>query len=725
MGKKRKIFGVIAAQVADIEQKQILKSLIAEAQSMDIDVVIFSNIYNPVETNPSLVCENEIYDLILSPELDGLILISEAIVNKDLQKRLRGILLQQAHLPIVVVGTKLPNFDLPNFSYLNTSDENDMEDITDHLIEEHGFRSIDMLSGHQELAVSHQRVQGYRRSLEKHGIAFDPGKVHFGDFWMTAGTELATQYLTGALPFPEAILCANDYMAYGLMDELLAHGVSIPEQVTVIGYEYVRERLYHAPILTTYQRNRQSLGREAVLQLSARCNGEAHALPTPPKGRLIRGSSCACGFEQAQYNAELQRARDERFYDFLNLYCQLDHQLTECKTMRDFIACCESFHYLVRDVQEIHLCLYDNWTEDGAPCEQMTGYTMREIRRKSTHFHMLAFSEILRQSDHAAAYYYSPVFFSEQTLGYLVLRYDKPDTYDYIFRNWLKSVSNGLAFLRMKNNIQYLMECQNLSETQDSLTGLFNEQGFRQLYSAKSKEPATMPAFCVILKTQLFHDELSVEQKKAEVAATLEAAAVMERLCGKNACGRIGNQVFAGLCAAKPSEDAALLTDRLETDLIHQSTYLKSFGLDSYAVLVLPFDPTLPDAALLDAAREQIEGKRRALLERQSLPYYPRLLQIRNQIYANPQEPHDLDELCKECMLSLGHFRSLYRSVFGVTLHQDCINSRISLAKYLLASTNTGLSAIAEACGYEDKKYFLRQFQKCTGLTPNQYRHTV
>lgn len=63
-------------------------------------------------------------------------------------------------------------------------------------------------------------------------------------------------------------------------------------------------------------------------------------------------------------------------------------------------------------------------------------------------------------------------------MGYVILRYDYPDTYDHIFRNWLKSVSNALEFLRMKNDIRYLLQCQNISEHYDSSTGLYNLTGF-------------------------------------------------------------------------------------------------------------------------------------------------------------------------------------------------------------------------------------------------------
>lgn len=171
--KNRSVYGVIAAQVADIEQREILFGIIETAQKMNIDIAVISNIYNPNETAEMIKTENQIYNLILSNEFDGFILISESIINKDVQKLVIENLSKRKNVPIVAIGTPLPDFVLPNFHFINTSDERDIEDITDHLIEVHGFTNIHILTGYNFITASHKRVEGYKASLEKHGISFD------------------------------------------------------------------------------------------------------------------------------------------------------------------------------------------------------------------------------------------------------------------------------------------------------------------------------------------------------------------------------------------------------------------------------------------------------------------------------------------------------------------------------------------------------------------------
>ena len=156
--KERMIYGVIATQAADIEQREILSGAIEKAQSLGIDLAIFSNIYNPVETTDVLSTENRIYELIRSDELDGIILISEAILNADVQKKIKDEL-SAKNIPVVVAGAEIEGFTMPSFKYVNTSDENDIEDICNHLIDEHGYRDIHILTGEEEVAELGARRQ--------------------------------------------------------------------------------------------------------------------------------------------------------------------------------------------------------------------------------------------------------------------------------------------------------------------------------------------------------------------------------------------------------------------------------------------------------------------------------------------------------------------------------------------------------------------------------------
>ena len=301
---KRPIICVVSAEANSIEQRQILFGIIEKAQEYGYDTAVLSNIYNPNISINSLECENKIYELVLSEQISAVILISESFVNEQIREAIANSMLTK-DVPIIVLGAHLEEFANSKFTFINTSDIDDTVEIIDHLIDEHGLTDIDYLSGYDYLEFSHNRAEGYRQSLRKHGIEVDENKIHFGDFWMTSGEELAKKYVSGALPLPQAVACANDYMAYGLLDEFRRNNIRVPEDVAVIGYEYINQRLMHYPLLTTYQRNRADLGRCAVEMIRDRLDGIKEPEFTPPKGRFIQGDSCPCGKKLDNYFKEL------------------------------------------------------------------------------------------------------------------------------------------------------------------------------------------------------------------------------------------------------------------------------------------------------------------------------------------------------------------------------------------------------------------------------------
>ena len=91
------------------------------------------------------------------------------------------------------------------------------------------------------------------------------------------------------------------------------------------------------------------------------------------KGEIIYGKSCSCGIKQDQFFKELQSARTKKTYDFLNLFSQMDHRLTECKSISDFVNVLHDFIFLIRDVNEVYLCLSKNWYDEDVYKRQHIG----------------------------------------------------------------------------------------------------------------------------------------------------------------------------------------------------------------------------------------------------------------------------------------------------------------------------------------------------------------
>ncbi|MGN0575631.1 MAG: substrate-binding domain-containing protein [Ruminococcus sp.] len=708
----RKIYGVIAASVADIEQKEILHGVIKKAQELDIDIVVISNIYNPIETSQAFITENKVYDRILSEEIDGFILISESIINKDLQKIVLSRLEARKDVPLIVIGTPQPDFELDTFRYINSSDKDDIEELTEHLISEHGFTDIDILTGHDCIEASHKRVEGYRAALEKHGIPFNADKVFYGDFWTTSGVSQAKKYISGEIPYPQALICTNDYMAYGLLDEFLENDVEIPETMAVAGYEYIHERQSHSPLLTTYQRNRKALGEAAVDILA----GGRYEDFTPPKGHLIKGESCGCGAVRSDIKSELEYLRTKETYDFVNLFSQLDQRLTESRNISEFASRFWDFRFMIRNVDKLYMCLYDNWYDEGEKYDNMVRYNLLTYEEPVI-FHKNELSGLM--TGKAAPYYICPLFFADRELGYVLLRYAVPDSFDHIFRNWLKSVSNGLELLRMKNDIRYLTACQNLSELHDSLTAMYNEMGIHKAFITAEKDNLYM----VMLKICLFDEEFSAVNESEKVYAVLDTAEAVKQFCSKhNICARTDNNTF--LCLVKGQNKEKFLTQLMSSILCQHTSYIDKYGIDSFVCTAVSCGEK-SFRELIYNCSELVKKEISSLSVRRRDKLYRELSELRNYIYMNPSMTFETDKLHEMFSGSSGHLRAVYKRCFGISFHQDCINARIAKARYLLSTTTLTVQETAFECGYSDTKYFMRQFVQETGITANQFRNAV
>ena len=110
-GQIRQIIGVIAAEANNIEQRQIIKGVIGEAQARNLTTVVLSNVYNPYDYDYALRLENDIYKLIFSPQLSGLILVEESFINETIRQILRNLLSKRQDLPVVSIGIYIEELD--------------------------------------------------------------------------------------------------------------------------------------------------------------------------------------------------------------------------------------------------------------------------------------------------------------------------------------------------------------------------------------------------------------------------------------------------------------------------------------------------------------------------------------------------------------------------------------------------------------------------------------
>lgn len=153
-----------------------------------------------------------------------------------------------------------------------------------------GHRQIAFLAGPTLLYVARERLQGYHRGLSEAGIAFDERFIVHGSFDGDGGALAVDALLAGEAPFT-AICCANDQLALGAMRRLSELGISVPEQVSVAGFDDIAIAAMTAPRLSSVRLPLRQLGRRGFEHAISQLAGETPTHDQLPTEVVLREST--------------------------------------------------------------------------------------------------------------------------------------------------------------------------------------------------------------------------------------------------------------------------------------------------------------------------------------------------------------------------------------------------------------------------------------------------
>jgi len=144
-------------------------------------------------------------------------------------------------------------------------------EATAHLLGQ-GCKRIVHLTATPKQNVYVDRLNGYKKALEKHGVKFKEEMVIIGDLTMEAGIEAAEKIMK-MKPIPDGIFASNDNAAVGCMIALKEKGVRIPDDIAVVGFNNDPVSRVVEPNLSTIEYNGYEVGVVAARHLINHLNG--------------------------------------------------------------------------------------------------------------------------------------------------------------------------------------------------------------------------------------------------------------------------------------------------------------------------------------------------------------------------------------------------------------------------------------------------------------------
>lgn len=169
------------------------------------------------------------------------------------------------HTPFVTIHA---NIMMPGVVNLESDEESGAYHLVRHLIER-GHRHIMHLSGERGLLGAERRIRGYQRALSEAGITAKPEWVVDSAYNTVSGRISMRAWLQqrGNQPLPDAIFCANDGIAVGVLEVLAEAGIAVPGDVSVAGFDDSLVARTAVPQLTTVRQPLRAMGRQAVESL--------------------------------------------------------------------------------------------------------------------------------------------------------------------------------------------------------------------------------------------------------------------------------------------------------------------------------------------------------------------------------------------------------------------------------------------------------------------------
>jgi signal transduction histidine kinase len=231
---------------------------------------------------------NVIYDLAGGQRLDGLAIWSGGLSALSTRREMAAFCDRYRSLPLVSVEMAFPG--IPS---LLMDDYSGMRAVISHLVEVHGYRRIAFLRGGVMHEGVEERYRAYVDALEDYGLGFDPELVSPpSSEW--DGAESMRLLLDDRHVRFDALATAGDSMLLEAMSVMTAHGIKIPDDVGVAGFDDVPEGLSIMPPLTTARPPFFEMGKRAIEMLQALNSGQSLPEREVMQVDLIVRRSCGC-----------------------------------------------------------------------------------------------------------------------------------------------------------------------------------------------------------------------------------------------------------------------------------------------------------------------------------------------------------------------------------------------------------------------------------------------
>jgi LacI family transcriptional regulator len=242
---RSRVFGLIVSEITNPFFPEIVQTFETLAVEKNYDILLTSTIHDPKRMELAV-------RRMIEGRVDGVAILTFGMEDELLNH------LRFRNLPLVFVdvGPKAPRVSNIRVDYVHG-----IRQAVQHLAAMK-HQQIGFVSGPLKLRSAVARKDAFENSMREIGLQVRPEFIVQGDHRLEGGKR-ALQTLYELRERPTALLCSNDMTAIGVMRQAFELGISIPQQLSVIGFDDTRLADFMTPPLTTIQMSQTELARLA------------------------------------------------------------------------------------------------------------------------------------------------------------------------------------------------------------------------------------------------------------------------------------------------------------------------------------------------------------------------------------------------------------------------------------------------------------------------------
>lgn len=435
--------------------------------------------------------EKTVFDLINYDITDVVIIHDEAIKDKQAVQSI--IDNSKAHnIPVVTIGGNYSGCVSVGFDYTAG-----FEQVVRHVLCDHKVTDFHMIAGIQGNDFSEERINVVRKVAAELDIPFGEEDISYGQFWSMPTEQAVERLFIRRRRLPQALICANDAMAITAVTVLKKHGIRIPQDVIVTGFDGINDIKYSIPQITTCLCSSEQLAKtaaEAAMQLISGKVIPEKILVVPV---LQRSESCGCpSGEHFNASEELTYINDS----FYRYQTEEEHMFRMMSRMLG----CKDFSDIAEVIDKYDF--YDMIIVLNPECTDITANPLNQISEKpfsdnmkliyNTNYPMhgriddIPLKDLHPNLEEMLCNYDNPLIFFALNymgipMGYICFNYHNYDIQNYYKASQIiNTLNSAFGAFRTVQHQNYLTQKIEEMYRCDGLTHLLNRTALKNIYPA-------------------------------------------------------------------------------------------------------------------------------------------------------------------------------------------------------------------------------------------------